>query len=428
VIVFGVSYMAPAIVLSTFGVIATLAHGAAPTAYVFATLAMLLTALSYAKLARRYPASGSVYTYVQKVIGAKAGFLSGWTILLDYFFIPMVAWLITAKYIHVQFTFLPSWLWGILIIAFSTAVNIVGLSLADKVNKTLLCIVLVTLAVIVGVCIYYAAGTTNALAEALWPATTSIPHITAGAAVAAYSFLGFDAVSTLSEEVREPRRNVPRGIILIVLVGGVIFTIMSLVMQWAHPGTDFANEGTAGYEILTLISGPAFANVTNAILLVGALASCIAVQASGSRLLYVMGRDGVFHRKSFGYLHGRFKTPVFNLMLIAVIGLVGQTLTLGQATSLINFGAFLAFSIANVCVVILWYEHRADMRSWKSVPAFVVLPIVGVAVDLYLLIHLNDLALLIGCVWVAIGFLYLVYLTRWFRRPPPMLSLGRESG
>lgn len=424
IVVFGLSYMAPGIVISTFGVIAVLSSGASPLAYVLATLAMFLTALSYAKLSRIYPSSGSIYTYARKTIGSKLGFLAGWVILLDYLFLPMVAWLITGLYFSAQFPILPSWAWGILVIAFCTAVNVIGLKLADRVNKVLLAIVLVAIVVVIGFALAFAGGSGNSAAAAIWPEGATITAIAAGAAVAAYSFLGFDAVSTLSEEVKNPVRNVPRGIIAVVLAGGFIFILTSFVMQWAHPGVEFENVDTGGYEVLELLGGPVFAGIINSATLLGSLASCVAVQASGSRLLFVMGRDGVLPRKLFGLLLERFRTPVFNLFFIAGIGLIGLFLTVGEAASLINFGAFLAFTVANVCVIVVWYRRRAEMSLKSSLFGFIIVPILGAAIDLYLLSNLSPLALMLGGGWLIVGVIYLAVLTRGFRVPPPGLNFN----
>lgn len=422
-VVFGLSYMAPAVVIATFGVIAVLSNGAAPMAYVFATVAMILTALSYGKLARKFPASGSIYTYARRTIGSKMGFLSGWIILLDYLFLPMVAWLIVGLFFSAQFPFLPPWAWGLIVIAFCTLMNIVGLKVADRFNRVLLTLTGAGVLALIGFGIAFAADTGAPAAAAFWPEGATISVVAAGAAVAAYSFLGFDAVSTLSEEVKDPRKNVPRGIVLVVLSGGLIFVLASFVMQWAHPSLDFLDVETAGYEVLNLIGGPVFAGLVNSTVLIGGFASCVAVQASGSRLLFVMGRDGVFPRRIFGFLHDKFRTPVFNLVLIAAIGLIGQFLTVGDATSLINFGAFTAFAIANVCVVVLWYKHRDSMPLGKHFLGYLVIPVLGFAVDIYLLFQLSPLALGIGAAWLTAGVIYLAFLTKGFKRPAPGLDV-----
>jgi len=423
IIVFGLAYMAPGVVVSTFGVIAVASKGAAPTAYLVATLAMALTALSYGKLARAYPASGSVYTYARRLIDARVGFLAGWAILLDYFFLPMVAWLIQALYMNVQFPGLPIWAWLVVNIVATTVVNVLGIVLADRVNKVLLTLTVLGLIALVAVCFgHVGAGGAAAGGHALWNPATSIGAVTAGAAVAAYTFLGFDAVSTLSEEVHDPRRNVPRGILLTVVIGGAIFFVIALAMQWGHPGSHFADESTAGFAVAVGAGGKHFADVLNIMTLLGGFASCVAVQASTSRLMYVMGRDAVLPRRVFGYLHPRFRTPVFNLVVIAVVGLFATRLSLDTATSFINFGAFLAFALANVCVIAAWIRHRHTDSS-MGVFGYVVLPVAGAAVDLYLMTKLSHIAVELGLSWLALGIVYLLVLTRGLRKPPPEFAL-----
>lgn len=421
IIVFGLAYMAPGVVVSTFGVIAVASKGASPTAYLVATLAMALTALSYGKLARAYPASGSVYTYARKLLDARIGFLAGWAILLDYFFLPMVAWLIQALYMNVQFPGLPVWAWLVVNIVATTLVNVVGIVLADRVNKVLLTLTVLGLIALVAVCFGHV-GSGAAGAHALWNPATSVGAVTAGAAVAAYTFLGFDAVSTLSEEVHDPQRNVPRGILLTVVIGGAMFFVIALAMQWVHPGSAFADESTAGFAVAVGAGGKHFADVLNIITLLGGFASCVAVQASTSRLMYVMGRDAVLPRRAFGYLNPRFRTPVFNLVLIAVVGLFATRLSLATATSFINFGAFLAFALANVCVIAAWVRHRRTDAS-MGIFGYLVLPFAGAAVDVYLMTKLSHTAVELGLSWLAIGIVYLIVLTRGLRKPPPEFGL-----
>lgn len=427
VVIFGVSYMAPAIVIATFGVIAVLSEGATVLAYAVATVAMLLTALSYGKLARAFPASGSIYSYARGILGPHAGFLAGWIILLDYLFLPMVAWLITGLYISAQFPFLPSWAWGLIIIAVTTFVNIIGVRLADRLNRVLLVIVILAVSAAVIGATVFAAGEGHSFAQAVFPEHFALPAIVAGAAVAAYSFLGFDAVSTLSEEVKDAKRNVPRAIIAVVLIGGGIFVLVACALQWAHPGFEFASPDTAGFEIMHEVGGPVFAGFVNAAMLIGTIASCLAVQASGSRLLFVMGRDGVLPRRIFGRLSVRFRTPIFSILIIAVIGVAGQFFTVGDATSLINFGAFLAFATANVCVIVLWRRMPHGSRVGEGMIGWVFVPIAGVIVDLFLLANLSPLALGIGSAWVVLGIAFLAALTRGFRRPVPSIDLA-ETG
>ncbi|MFI6210025.1 APC family permease [Streptomyces sp. NPDC051041] len=428
IVLFGLAYMAPAVVTSTFGVIAATSKGAAPTAYVVATGAMLLTGLSYAKMARLVPSSGSVYTYARRMLDSRFGFLAGWAMLLDYLFLPMVAFLVQSIYLHAQYPSVPQWLWLVINIVLATAVNVIGLTVADKVNKTLLIAVTGCLTVLLVLCVHYGLGHGGAASagHAVWNSTTSVSAITAAAAIAAYAFLGFDAVSTLSEEAQDPQRTIPRGIVLTVLAGGVIFVALSFVMQWAHPGGAFADESSAGYAVSTLVGGQDFADVANIITMLGGFASCVAIQASTSRLMFVMGRDNVLPRPVFGRLHSKLLTPVPNVLIVAAVALLATNLTLADATSFINFGAFLGFTLVNVCVI----AHAVRQRRSANRPpllGFVLLPLAGAAVDVYLITRLGATATRLGLGWIAIGVVYLAVITKGFRRPTPELRLDDKE-
>jgi amino acid transporter len=428
VVAFGVAYMAPAVVVSIFGVIAATSAGAAPTAYAIATGAMLLTGFSYAKMAKVHPSAGSVYTYARKEIDSRIGFLAGWAMLLDYLFLPMVAFLLQAIYLHVQYPSVPEWAWLVINVVLATAINVIGIKVADKVNRVLLIAVAGLLVVLAVLCAKYGFGHsgTAAIGHSFWNGATSFSEITAAAAIAAYAFLGFDAVSTLSEEARDPRRTIPRGIILTVLAGGAIFVVLSFLMQWAHPGGSFPDENSAGYLVSVTVGGKTFANISNLIGLLGGFASCVAIQASTSRLMFVMGRDGALPRRVFGRLHRKLLTPVTNIVIIGGIGLLAMNLSLAEATSFINFGAFLGFTLVNVCVIVY------ALRQWRSgsrhsVLGYLVLPAAGAAVDVYLITQLGSTATELGLGWLAIGIVWLAFLTKGFRAPAPEMRLNEED-
>ncbi|WP_116045513.1 APC family permease [Amycolatopsis palatopharyngis] len=423
VVLIGVAYMAPVIVVTTFGVIASTTDGSAPLAYIFTTVAMLLTALSYSKMARAFPKSGSVYTYARRMLGSRIGFLAGWAILLDYFFLPMVAWLIQSIYLNAQFPAVPVWIWLIINIVLTTGINIVGIVLTDRVNKTLMALTLTGIVALATVCVHYLSTTsTGPPADAFWNSGTTVTAVVAGAAIAAYSFLGFDAVSTLSEETHQPQRSIPRAIVLIVVIGGLIFVTMSFLLQWVHPGGQFDNPEAAGYSIAALVGGTTFANVVNVIGITGGFASGLAIQASTSRLLYVMGRDGVLPRSFFGRLHPKLRTPVPNLLLIGVVAMIALTLNLDLALSFINFGAFLGFTLVNVSVIAYFIRHRH--RSQRPSPlGYLLVPAVGAAVNVYLLSQLSSTAIYLGLGWLALGIMYLIVLTKGLRQPVPEFAM-----
>src|SRR5215218_6715910 len=147
VVLIGLAYMTPLIVLGTYGVVAQLSNGTVPTAYLVTPVAMLFTALSYGRMASLYPVAGSAYTYVGKELGPQMGFLSGWLIQLDYFFLPMVAWLIGAAYLSAQFPGVPTPVWILAFILITTVLNVVGIKVAARANFLLMVLQLLVLGI-----------------------------------------------------------------------------------------------------------------------------------------------------------------------------------------------------------------------------------------------------------------------------------------
>jgi putrescine importer len=430
VVLFGLAYMTPLIVLGTFGVVADSTGGAVPAAYALALVAMLFTAHSYGRMAAAHPVAGSAYTYVTRAIDGRVGFLIGWATLLDYFFLPMVIWLIGASYLNAEWPSVPFWVWIIAFILLTTVLNVRGIKTAERVNDLLMIFQILVIGFFVALSVHHVVDLQGAggLADgtAFFNNATTVSGISAGAALAAYSFLGFDAVTTLTEETVEPRRTMPRAILLIALIGGGIFVLVAYTTQIAHPGSHFDDTGSAAFEIAKTIGGDVFSSVFLAGLVVAQAASGIAAQASTSRLLYAMGRDGALPRRVFGYVHPRFRTPAFNVLLTGAVGLIALTLDVATSTSFINFGAFTAFTFVNLSVVATYIRERRS-GGHPAVLGHVVAPLIGAGVDVWLLAHLDGRALELGVVWLLIGVIYLARLTRLFRRQPPAMDFSEED-
>ena len=430
VVLFGLAYMTPMIVLGTFGVVAADTGGAVPMAYLLALLAMLFTAHSYGKMAAAHPVAGSAYTYVRRAIDSRVGFLVGWATLLDYFFLPMVIWLIGGAYLQAQFPGVPLWVWIIGFIGVTTGLNLRGIKTAERANDLLMIFQLLVIGIFVLLSLRHVfhLGGAGALASTAPFANnaTTLAGISAGAALAAYSFLGFDAVTTLTEETVDPKRTMPRAIMLTALIGGAVFVAVAYATQLVHPGSDFDDTGSAAFEIAGTIGGDVFSAVFLAGLVVAQFASGIAAQASASRLLYAMGRDSVLPRRVFGYLHPRYRTPALNILLTGVVGLIAVRMDVATSTSFINFGAFTAFTFVNVSVIATYLRRRrAGERPHRL--THVVAPAIGAAVDVWLLAHLDGKALTLGVIWLALGIGYLAYLTKGFRVAPPEMAFTEEE-
>jgi amino acid transporter len=430
VVLFGLAYMTPLIVLGTFGVLAAETDGAVPSAYLLALVAMLFTAYSYGRMASAYPVAGSAYTYVRRTIGQRLGFLVGWAVLLDYLFLPMVIWLIGGAYLSAEFPSVPTWVWIVSFIGITTVLNVLGVRVAANVNTLLMTFQVLVLVLFVAFSIGYVidhdGGGALVSSTPFGTDGTTISTLAAGAAIAAYSFLGFDAVTTLTEETVEPKRTMPRAIMLVALIGGAIFVVTSYTTQLVHPGGAFEDTDSAVYEIARTMGGSLLSSIIVAGLIVAQGASGLAAQASGSRLMYAMGRDGVLPRKIFGYVHPRLRTPALNIGIAGLVGLIALKSDVATSTSFINFGAFIAFTFVNLSVIGLFFRELRG-RGGASVFAFVLVPAAGAAFDIWLLTKLDSKAVTIGLIWLGIGVALLAYLTRMFRVPPPEMHFEPDD-
>ncbi|MDY0885319.1 APC family permease [Dongia soli] len=425
VVLFGLAYMTPMIVFGTFGALATASQGTTAMAYLVASAAILLTAMSYGVMARVYPVAGSSYTYARKSISPSVGFLVGWAVLLDYFFLPMVIWLIGAAYLTSAFPAIPAWIWIVAFIGLTTAVNVIGIVFANRVNFILMLVqfgVLIAFLFLAARYVVAANGPGGLISvEPFFKADVPFSASAAGAAIAAYSFLGFDAVSTLTEETRDARRTMPRAILITALAGGLIFVLAGYITQLAHPGFQFESVDAAATEIGKAVGGDVFVTLFLATLVVAQFTSGLAAQASVGRLLFAMGRDRVLPSAIFGQLHPKWHTPVLNLALVGIVGLLALTMDVTTSTSFINFGAFLAFTAVNISVIALYLRGEQQVRP-IGVLFGLIIPAVAAVCDLYLLINLDGHAKLLGLIWLAIGVVYLAYLTKFFRVAPPEMD------
>jgi amino acid transporter len=428
VVIIGIAWVTPLIVLATIGIIAELSAGAAPTAYLITLAAMLFTAYSYGRMASvHYTSAGSAYTYVGREVGPRLGFLTGWLILLDYFFIPLVVWLIGAAYLSAQFPGVPSAVWILTFILVTTALNVIGIRVNARANYLLVAFQLLVLGIFVALSIgYFVAEDTGAsLVSPFVNQDLTLPALAAGAAVAAYSFIGFDGLTLLTEETHDPRRTIPRAMMIVVLFFGALFVTVSYFAQLVHPGGVFEDVNSAALELAREIGGNLFSSILLAGLIVGQFASGLAIQAGAARLLFAMGRDGALPRP-LSYVLPRLRTPVVSIALIGIAGLGALFLDVTTSTSFINFGAFSAFTLVNLSVIAHFLRHR-PRGGFGGILGWVLVPIAGAAIDFYLLLNLDGTAKLIGVAWLALGVVWLALLTRGFRQAPPQLSIDEEA-
>jgi amino acid transporter len=325
----------------------------------------------------------------------------------------------------------PHWVWVVAFIVLTTAINVIGIQFASRINVVLMVAQFLIVGAFVALAVRYVVVATGAdsllSVEPFFRPGVPISATLAGAALAAYSFLGFDAVSTLAEETVEPRKTMPRAIFLIAVIGGAIYVVAGYVTELAHPSDSFADVDAGAFEIARHIGGDVFVTVFLVGMVVTQFTAGLSAQASVGRLLYAMGRDGVLPKRIFGYLHKGFRTPALNIAAAGLFGLLALVLDETTSTSFINFGAFTAFTFVNLSVIGHYLRHKGD-GTRRGVLLWILVPALGAAFDLALLASLDSDAQILGASWLTLGVVYLAVLTRGFRRPPPDLDIEAAEG
>ena len=408
-VVFGLAYVAPISVFTTYGVATVLSRGQLPLSYFVATLAMLLTALSYASLARWFPEAGSVHTYGSRVLHPNVGFLAGWAIALDYVMIPVVNLIIAGIFGASLVPLIPAWVWMCAALAGATTANVLGIETTDRSARVVLVVEVVALLVFIAV-----AGVRSPASVVVWPAVTW-PPVFAAASIVAISFLGFDAVTTLAEEARQPQRDVPRAVIITCLVSGGLFFAVTAVAFRAYPATTFPDIDAAGFTAAEAIGGAALAALVAVGELVGSFASALAGQAGAARLIYGISRDTGLGHGVLDRLHATRHVPIGAVGALALAGGLAFVLSLEQVVSLINFGALTGFLVVHVAAIREGLRRHPTRTAWVWA-RHVAVPVVGAAFVATLLWSLSSTALTVGGTWLLIGSAVLVLRGR--RRSP----------
>lgn len=436
-VMIGLAYMQPMTVFDTFGIVSQDTGGHVPTAYIITLIAMMFTALSYGKMVRRYPSAGSAYTYTQKSIDPKVGFVVGWCTLLDYLFNPMINILLATIYLKSQFGDINIWYYVVPLAALMTYINYRGVEMVASFNSIIvffqLLLMLIFLVLVVKGLYFDGVGAATLVSEKPFISPDmSISVVAAGSAILCFSFLGFDGLSSLSEEAKDAAKAVPKAIFLTTLIGGIIFIFITYFMQLFFEGYTFSNPEESQPEVLLYAGDQAMSGVHIGKFLastffqsIGLWLAIFAVFASGlaahtgvSRMMYVMGRDGIFPKKAFSYINPKYKTPSVNIVIVGIVSLSAGFFDLDFALHLVNFGALTAFFIVNVCVIVQCYFRDGQRAGFKNTLHYLILPFFGMLFIGYLWYNLEEMALKIGLVWGALGIIYLAIVTKGFRKYP----------
>ncbi len=435
IIIIGLAYIQPMTLFDTFGLVSEESNLHVPTSYIVALTAILLTSISYGHMIRRYPSSGSAYTYAQKSIHPNVGFMVGWSSWLDYLLSPMVNIILAVIYLEALFPSVNHWVWVVVLTAFMTGVNLRGVRFVANLNSLIVITQIFVIAIFTWMIYsklqagFNADGALTAeqryqlwSLEPFWNELTSVGALVTGATLLCFSFTGFDSLSSLAEETKDTEKTLPKAIFCTALFAGVIFIISTYFMQLYFPSTPgkyFENIAETQPEILMLVGGSLFQSYVLTFAIVTVMASGISAHAGVSRLMYVMGRDGVIHKKLFGHISPKSFTPSYNILIVGAVALTAGFMDLDIVISMISFGALTAFTFVNLSVISRYALRDGRTKNIKDILSFVVIPLLGFISIFAMWLEIEETALKYGLWWAMFGILYLGYKTKGFRQPAP---------
>jgi amino acid transporter len=433
-LIYGMVFMVPTAPFAIFGSVFNASHGMVPLTYVIGWIAMVFTALSYREMSRAFPVAGSVYAYAGRGLSPAWGFLAGWAVLLDYLLIPTLLYVIGAQAMANVIPAVPAWAWVVFFVLLNSVINLRGIETTAWANRIFLYGQLLVLLVFVGLA---AVAITHGVHGAHWsltpfydPRVFSSSVVFGALSIAVLSFLGFDAISTLSEEAKGGSGAVGRATLLSLALVASLFVLQTWLAALLQPGrAAFVGDdaiNNAFYVISKDIGGRAFEVVVALTVAIGtAVGNALVAQAATSRLLFSMARDGKLPR-TLAHIHPVRRVPERATLLVAAVSLVLGIFFVGQISllsSLVNFGALFAFLLLHLSVVghYLW---RQQQRSWGL---HLLVPLCGFVIIGYVLANADRHAQIGGLVWLAIGGVILL-LTRRAGVPVSLNLEQAESG
>ncbi|MBC3207608.1 APC family permease [Pseudomonas sp. SWRI111] len=415
-VVYGMIFMIPIAPFGVYGYVNAEAPGMVPLAYIIGMVAMLFTALSYGSMARAFPIAGSVYSYAQRGLNQHVGFIAGWLMLLDYLLIPPLLYVYAAMALNHLYPDIPKVGFILAFLVSATFVNLRGITFTARMNIVFLLAQLVVL----GIFLFYAwtalhSGGGNGeltLAPLYHPETFNFALLMQAVSIAVLSFLGFDAISTLAEEIKgDPGKSVGKAALITLLVMGVIFVAQTWIATDLAAGMGFKSADTAFYEIAEIAAGSWLATLTAvATALAWGVAVAITSQAAVSRLLFGMARDGKLP-KVLARVHPKHNTPYLSIYLVAVLSLVICYLFINSVdtlTSLVNFGALSGFMLLHLTVINYYWRRQKSGRVVRHL----LCPAIGFSIVAAIMYNMGVDAQKLGLIWIALGLVYLFFLNK----------------
>ena len=416
-ILYGIIVIQPVAPMSIFGVLTQRGHGHAATMILVAMIAMLFTAISYGRMARAYPSAGSAFTYVGQEINPTLGYVTGWSMVMDYMLNPIICTIWCSEQAHVFAPGIPYGLWAIFFVLLFTGLNIQGVKTSARINSGLAVGMGVVIAIFFVVAARYIFGhphdgtgffTRPFYDPNLWNTKAAL----GGTSIAVLTYIGFDGISTLSEEAENPRRNILLATVLTCLVIGLLSAVEVYVAQLIWPASQpFPEIDTAFVHVAGRAWKPMFP-ILGITLLVANFGSAMGAQMGAARLLFGMGRSNALPKSFFGVVDAKHRVPRNSVLFLGVVALIGAfVMSYGLGAEMLNFGALIAFMGVNAAAFIRYYVRSPQKKLSNLLP-----PVMGFVICLLLWLNLSTPAKIAGSIWMAIGLAFGAWKTRGFRR------------
>ncbi len=391
--------------------------------YLIAVVVCAMAALCYSEFSSTIPLAGSAYTYVYAVFGEFAAWILGWALISEYLFAVSsvaVSWSSYFQNLLAGFGLkLPPFLQaaagtagvkggGIDVVALVITMLVAwllskGIRESAKINNIMVIVKILVILLFIGIAIFYVKPANY---NPFLPFGTS--GIFKGAAVAFYAYIGFDAVSTASEEVKNPKRNMPIGIISSLLVAAVLYVSLSAVLVGVVHYTKL-NVADPVALALTLIHQNWASGVISFGAIVGMTTVLIVMSYGGTRLLFAISRDGLLPA-SLKKLNPKTHVPVANTWIFGAIASVfAAVIPIDKIAELVNIGTLSAFAMVSLGIVFLRHDERfKNLDTSFKVPLYPYLPIASFLACVYLMTQLQAFTWEAFGVWVVIGLIVYV--------------------
>ena len=415
-ILYGVIVIQPVAPMSSFGALSDRGHGHVVTAILIAMVAMLFTGISYGRMARAYPSAGSAFTYVAQEFHPGVGYVTGWSMVMDYMLNPLICTVWCAQQAHEFASALPVWGWKIVFAAVFTWLNLRGIKTSARVNTGMAAVMSAVIVVVFIAAIRYIFGHphndpiffTRPFYD---PQTFTYGNLFGCTSIAVLTYIGFDGISTLSEEAENPRRNILLATVLTCVVIGILSAAEVYVAQLVWPASQpFSNPDTAYVFAAARTWAPLF-GIVGFTLLVANFGSGFGSQIGAARLLYGMGRSNALPKSFFGAVDAKSRVPRNNVLFVGAIALLGSFfISYGRGIELLNFGALIAFMGVNAAAFMRYFVREPEKKISNFLP-----PILGFLICLGLWWSLSRDAWIVGGTWMLLGIAFGAWKTKGFR-------------